>query len=393
MQVTKQGEDGPYRFFYVTNRRTLDSNGPVEERFASEREQGLRFGLFDTDIEPSLGIGMLINPTDWFQNEEIKLREVRAIDQAQFIDELRKQVEASPNRSLLININGFREAFPSALRKTAFLAHVLDIDSPLLVFDWPGDQGSSPRGYRRAQRIAGESGGELESAAGQVEIVVIDSDDEVVLGQSSELLPGLQPGESREFRIRIASKGRPEPDVIIAAFARVGDLTAMNDADWLMLGDAEEEEPEVPIITDLDPPPPGAETLHFLDPPRAFIIDNSVCILITAYTSGGDLPEKLDQVVFEVVGGTVDTFYFQRVIPSRWSAMTTDDGLVAGKTFECSRPDPESYELLKSQDLESINIAVTLGAQGTEPYTQEFPLNPDLVSEILEIARLIPARE
>jgi esterase/lipase superfamily enzyme len=164
MQVTKQGEDGPYRFFYVTNRRTLDPNGPLEERFASEREQGLRFGFFDTDIEPSLGIGMLIDPTDWFQNEEIRLRQVRAIDQAKFIDELRKQVEASPYRSLLININGFREAFPSALRKTAFLAHVLDIDSPLLVFDWPGDQGSSPRGYRRAQRIAGESGGELAEA-------------------------------------------------------------------------------------------------------------------------------------------------------------------------------------------------------------------------------------
>ncbi len=37
----------------------------------------------------------------------------------------------------------------------------MDIDSPVLVFDWPGDQGSTPRGYRRAQRIAGESGAEL----------------------------------------------------------------------------------------------------------------------------------------------------------------------------------------------------------------------------------------
>ncbi len=58
-------------------------------------------------------------------------------------------------------MNGFRERFPSALRKTAFLAHVLDINSPLLVFDWPGDQGSTPRGYQRAQRVARESGAEL----------------------------------------------------------------------------------------------------------------------------------------------------------------------------------------------------------------------------------------
>ena len=55
----------------------------------------------------------------------------------------------------------FREAYPSALRKTAFLAHVLDINTPVLVFDWPGDQGSSLRGYRRARSVAQESGAEL----------------------------------------------------------------------------------------------------------------------------------------------------------------------------------------------------------------------------------------
>ena len=161
MLVTKQGAKGAYRFFYVTNRRTKQPDGVIEERFGNEREAGLKFGLLDTDIEPSLGIGMLINPTDWFQNEEIRLRDVRALERAAFVKKLRKQVHNSPYRSLLININGFRERFPSALRKTAFLAHVLDINSPLLVFDWPGDQGSTPQGYRRAQRIARESGEEL----------------------------------------------------------------------------------------------------------------------------------------------------------------------------------------------------------------------------------------
>ena len=169
MQVTRQGEDDLFRFFYVTNRQPQLADGAVEERFASTREAGLRFGLFDTDIEPSLGIGMLINPTDWFQNEEIRLREVRNLERAVFIEELRKQVSRSPYRSVLINVNGFRERFASALRKTAFLAHVLDIDSPLVVFDWPGDQGSSPRGYRRAQGIARESGTEL---AQTIELIV-----------------------------------------------------------------------------------------------------------------------------------------------------------------------------------------------------------------------------
>ena len=161
MLVTKMSGQNSYRFFYVTNRRFENEEGPVEERFGNQRGEALTFGLFDTEIKPSLGIGMLIDPTDWFQNEEIQLRRVQLLDQSEFITQIRQQVQASSFRSLLVNVNGFRERFPSALRKTAFLSHVLDIDSPVLVFDWPGDQGSTPRGYRRAQRIASESGTEL----------------------------------------------------------------------------------------------------------------------------------------------------------------------------------------------------------------------------------------
>jgi esterase/lipase superfamily enzyme len=160
MLVTQQADGGAYRFFFVTNRAIEHQDGAFEERFGNQRE-ALTFGLFDTAIEPSLGIGMIVDPTDWFQNEEIQLRDVRALERPAFIEELRGQVHTSPYRSLLISVNGFREQFPSALRKTAFLAHVLDIDSPQLVFDWPGDQGSTLRGYGRAQRIARESGEEL----------------------------------------------------------------------------------------------------------------------------------------------------------------------------------------------------------------------------------------
>ena len=129
-------EEGTYRFFYTTNRKETEAESRAE-RFGNEREAGLKYGVFDTTIEPSLGIGMLINPSDWFQNEEIQLRRVAEIDHQDFLEQLRAQVDASPARSLLININGFRERFNSALRKTAFLAHVLDMNTPLLVFDWP----------------------------------------------------------------------------------------------------------------------------------------------------------------------------------------------------------------------------------------------------------------
>ncbi len=61
-------------------------------------------------------------------------------------------------------MHGFREAYVSALRKTTFLGHVLDINAPVLLFDWPGNQGSSLTGYRRAHQIARASGAELAQA-------------------------------------------------------------------------------------------------------------------------------------------------------------------------------------------------------------------------------------
>ena len=129
MLTTQQGDQGAFRFFYVTNRKSQESSGPMLERFENQRAADLQFGFFDTKIQPSLGLGLLINPADWFQNEEIQLRDVRSLQQSEFIEQLRAQVDSSPYRSLLVNVNGFRERFPSALRKTAFLAHVLDIDS------------------------------------------------------------------------------------------------------------------------------------------------------------------------------------------------------------------------------------------------------------------------
>ena len=159
--VSRLGEQGQYRHFFITNRRAETTDGPVDERFSAERIPELTYGHFDISIEPSLGLGMMLNPTDWFQNEEIQLDDVVDLGQSAFIDGLRGAVDRSPGRSLLLVVHGFRERFPSALRKTAFIGSVLDIDTPVLVFDWPGNQGSSLRGYRAARAVAEASGPDL----------------------------------------------------------------------------------------------------------------------------------------------------------------------------------------------------------------------------------------
>jgi esterase/lipase superfamily enzyme len=169
MTVPQLAEQGTFQFFYATNRRPAELQGPVDDRFHSERQAGLRFGVFETRIEPTLGLGMILDASDWFLNEEIRIQDVDPLQAADFVQQLRQQVEESPYRSLLLVVNGFREAFPSALRKTAFLAHVLDINTPVVVFDWPGDQGGSLRGYRRARGVAQASGAEL---AAMLELIV-----------------------------------------------------------------------------------------------------------------------------------------------------------------------------------------------------------------------------
>ena len=68
--------------------------------------------------------------------------------------------------------------------------------------------------------------------------------------------------------------------------------------------------------------------------------------------------------------------------------MTTEAGLVAGKTFECFEPDPESSGVISLQDPKGLRLAVTLEADGTDPRTEEFPLDADFVQQVLELVGL-----
>ena len=163
LDVAQIEDSEAFRFFYITNRVQDNLDGPVDTRYQAARESALKYGSFDSTIEPSLGLGIIIDPSEWFLNEEINLHNIQSLQRDALVESLRQQVQASPYKSLLVVVHGFREAFPSALRKTAFLAHVLDINTPVLVFDWPGNQGSSLRGYRRAREVATASGAELAS--------------------------------------------------------------------------------------------------------------------------------------------------------------------------------------------------------------------------------------
>ena len=154
-------ETDQFRYFYATNRNIVATGDSGARRFGDGRIERVSYGYFDVRVEPSLGLGMLVNPTQWMQNEEIRLDSRSGLDRRRFAEALRAQVHRSPHKSLLVVVHGHQESFRTALRKTAFLGHVLDLDTPVLVFDWPADQGRTLTGYRRAHSVAEASGAEL----------------------------------------------------------------------------------------------------------------------------------------------------------------------------------------------------------------------------------------
>ena len=161
MQVARIEGQERYRFFFATNRAAEGDAGTLKARLGATRQPGLTLGSFDTEIEPTLGLGRWLDASSWFLDEEIKILDVRSLERADFVAQVRAMVADSPHRGLLLLVHGFRTDFDFALRGTAFLANVLDINAPVMVFDWPGNQGSSLSGYRRAQQVATSSATEL----------------------------------------------------------------------------------------------------------------------------------------------------------------------------------------------------------------------------------------
>ena len=89
MAVTQLAEQDTFRFFYITNRQPGVAQGEINERFESGREAALKFGSFDTRIEARLGLGMIVDSSAWFLNEEIQLQDVSALEREAFLSQLR----------------------------------------------------------------------------------------------------------------------------------------------------------------------------------------------------------------------------------------------------------------------------------------------------------------
>jgi esterase/lipase superfamily enzyme len=143
------------QFFYATNRDTADS--ATFEGEGAKLGGKVTTGTFDVRLSPDLPI----QPRLWFDTKFMEWGSQAELPQAEFAAQLRTAVQASPQKSVLVIVWGFRDWFRSAALKTAYSAYVLDINTPVLLFDWPGNQGEGRAGYLASREAAAKSAPDL----------------------------------------------------------------------------------------------------------------------------------------------------------------------------------------------------------------------------------------
>jgi esterase/lipase superfamily enzyme len=145
---TPDGDRRRFQFFYATNRDTEDDatfNGQ-----GSKLGDRVSTGTFDVRIAPDLPV----QPWIWFDAKKMEFADRQELPQDECVARLRAAVQAGPHKSVLVVVWGYRDWFRSAALKTAYTAYVLDINTPVLLFDWPGNQGDGARGYRASRAMS-----------------------------------------------------------------------------------------------------------------------------------------------------------------------------------------------------------------------------------------------
>lgn len=150
---------GNYRvinIFYATDRniKSIKDQSPT---FANTLSKEMTFGELNVKINPGVTIGTML-PNKLKRHGVIGVQEVNKLDDKDFIAKLSEAVAASPHKSLMIIIFGYKDNFEATAIKSSYFTYLLDINTPVLLFDWPGDQSVSIGGYLKAQRYAKDSG-------------------------------------------------------------------------------------------------------------------------------------------------------------------------------------------------------------------------------------------
>jgi len=151
--------DGRYRvinIFYATCRDVKEGKD-FSSRFLPELGEKMSYGKMDIKVNPRLKIGRM-QPESLKRRGMIEMKDIEEIGSDNFMPQLAEAVKNSPHNSLLVLTFGYKDDFEITAIKAAYFAYLLDVNTPVLLFDWPGDQPVTIGGYRKAKALAEKSG-------------------------------------------------------------------------------------------------------------------------------------------------------------------------------------------------------------------------------------------
>ncbi len=151
--------DGRYRvidIFYATSREVKaakDSSLSFKRNIAED----VTCGNLAIKIDPDIKVGKIL-PGRMKKKGLIGIQDVQKTQEDIFIRQLSDAVGNSPRKSLLVVVFGYKDDFEATAIKAAYFSYLLDVNTPILLFDWPGDQSVNIWGYQKARSYATASG-------------------------------------------------------------------------------------------------------------------------------------------------------------------------------------------------------------------------------------------
>jgi esterase/lipase superfamily enzyme len=154
--------EGSYRvidIFYATDRNVKDAkDGSIS--FGRDLADSITCGKLNVKVNPGVKIGKML-PQRLQRGGIIGIQEVDGVNEEVFLKNLSDAVQSSPHNSLLVMVFGYKDDFEATAIKAAYFSYLLDVNTPVLLFDWPGDQPFSIGGYKKAQDYAVAAGPHL----------------------------------------------------------------------------------------------------------------------------------------------------------------------------------------------------------------------------------------
>jgi esterase/lipase superfamily enzyme len=154
------------RVFYATDRQRT---GGSRLTFGNEPGANLTYGFADVTIpREAHQMGELEGPSIWrleFSQDERKhviMKDPVELTQQRFFRDVSTRAKQSARREAFVFVHGFNVGFEAAARRTGQIAYDLAFDGPAILFSWPSQDGPMPWDYRKDQRNAELSAGNLK---------------------------------------------------------------------------------------------------------------------------------------------------------------------------------------------------------------------------------------